>query len=180
MNQPINHCSREKLTMNKQTRLSRRRFLQGTAMLGAGAALAACTPAPPAPAGEATAAAPAAAEGARELWFEVASDAMNPLGLEAGSSIEGIFFEGGYGRAYIDHAADILRALHPDVEMSVSGIQRVGEPLRPRFIGGNPPDVIDNSGAGNLDTAALVAEDQLADLAPLMEAAALDTPGATF
>ncbi|MEZ4622746.1 MAG: hypothetical protein R2867_45610 [Caldilineaceae bacterium] len=33
--------------------------------------------------------------------------------------------------------------------MSVSGIQRVGDQLRPRFIGGNPPDVIDNSGAGN-------------------------------
>ena len=151
-------------------------------MLGAGAFLAACAPstAPSAPAAEATAPAAAEAAAPAELWFEVAEEAMNPLGLEPGVPVEGIFFEGGYGRAYIDHAADIFRALHPENEMTVAGIQRVGEQLRPRFIGGNPPDVIDNSGADNLDTAALVAEEQLADLAPLMAAAALDTAGSTF
>jgi N-acetylglucosamine transport system substrate-binding protein len=52
--------------------------------------------------------------------------------------------------------------------------------LQPRFIAGNPPDVIDNSGAGNIPLDSLVAEDQLADLAPLMEALSLDTPGKTF
>lgn len=168
--------------MKKQTQLSRRTFLRGSAMLGAGAVLAACAPtaAPAAPAAEATTAAPQAAAAAKELWFDVAPEAMNPLGLESGQPVEGIFFEGGYGRAYIDHAADIFRALHPENEISVSGIQRVGEQLRPRFIGGNPPDVIDNSGAGNLDTAGLVAEEQLADLAELMNAPALDTPGKTF
>ena len=167
--------------MKNQTPLSRRTFLQGSAVLGAGAVLAACAPSA-APAAEAPAAeAPAAAApAAKELWFEVAEEAMNPLGLEPGQPVEGIFFEGGYGRAYIDHAADIFRALHPENEISVAGIQRVGEQLRPRFIGGNPPDVIDNSGAGNLDTAALVAEGQLADLAELMNAPALDTPGKTF
>ena len=102
------------------------------------------------------------------------------MGLEAGTSVEGIFFEGGYGRGYIDNAADIFRALHPDNSMSVEGIQRVGEQLRPRFIGGNPPDVIDNSGAGNLDGPALVAEGELLDLAPLFAAPSLDTPGKTF
>ena len=114
------------------------------------------------------------------LPFEVAEEAMNPLGLEAGVPVEGVFFEGGLGRAYLDNAADIFRALHPDNPMSVEGIQRVGEVLQPRFIGGNPPDVIDNSGAGNLPIDALVAENQLADFAPLMEAAALDSPGMTF
>ncbi|MBN1287084.1 MAG: N-acetylglucosamine/diacetylchitobiose ABC transporter substrate-binding protein [Anaerolineae bacterium] len=115
-----------------------------------------------------------------ELPFEVAPDAVNPLGLEPGVPVEGVFFEGGFGRDYIDFAADIFRKLHPENEMSVEGIQRVGEVLRPRFIGGNPPDVIDNSGAGNLDNAALVADELLADLAPLMEAPALDTPDKTF
>jgi N-acetylglucosamine transport system substrate-binding protein len=148
-------------------------------MLGAGWALAACAApaAPSAPAAEATTA-PAAA--APTLAFEVAEEAANPLGLEAGASVEGIFFEGGFGRGYLDHAADIFRALHPDNPMTVEGIQRVGEQLRPRFIGGNPPDVIDNSGAGNLDRAALVAEGSLLDLAPLFAAPSLDTPGKTF
>lgn len=164
--------------INDRKTLNRRAFLKSTAILGAGAALAACTPAdaPTAPAAESAgeAAAP------MELPFEVAEGAMNPLGLEAGSPVEGVFFEGGFGRGYLDNAADIFRALHPENEMSVAGIQRVGEQLRPRFIGGNPPDVIDNSGAGLLDTAALVAEGQLADLQPLFDAPALDTPGKTF
>ena len=105
---------------------------------------------------------------------------MNPLNLKEGTSLEGIFFQGGFGRDYLDHAADIFRAVHPSNPMTVDGIQRVGEQLRPRFIGGNPPDVIDNSGAGNLDGAALVAEGELMDLAPLFAAASLDTPGKTF
>lgn len=169
--------------MKKQNPLSRRTFLKGSAMVGAGWALAACAPsaAPPAAAPAATTAPAAeAAAAAPALPFEVAADAMNPLGLEAGKSVEGIFFEGGFGRGYLDHAADLFRAVHPENPMTVEGIQRVGEQLRPRFIGGNPPDVIDNSGAGNLDTAALVAEGQLLDLAPLFAAVSLDTPGKTF
>ena len=114
------------------------------------------------------------------LPFDVAPEAMNPLGLEAGKPVEGVFFEGGFGRSYIDNAADIFRALHPENDMSVEGIQQVSEILRPRFISGNPPDVIDNSGAFHIPMDSLVADEQLADLAPLMEAPALDTPGKTF
>lgn len=146
--------------------LSRRHFLRNSAILGSGLMASPFLP--------------ALRAFAQDLPFDVAPEALDPLGVETGVTIEGVFFEGGYGRAYIDFAADIFRALHPETQMTVEGIQRVGEVLRPRFIAGNPPDVIDNSGAGNLDTAALVAEGQLLDLAPLMQAPALDTPGATF
>ncbi len=170
--------------MKEQSSLSRRTFLKGSAVLGAGWALAACAPTAvtpgEAPAAAATTAPAGEAAAAPALPFEVAEEAINPLGLEAGTSVDGVFFEGGFGRGYLDNAADIFRALHPENEMTVEGIQRVGEQLRPRFIGGNPPDVIDNSGAGNLDTAALVAEGQLMDLAPLLNAPSLDTPGKTF
>lgn len=170
--------------MTQRKTMTRRNFLKSTALMGASAALAACAPAaPPAAAPADTGAAAPAAEATAftpDLPFDVASDALNPLGLEPGVPVEGVFFEGGFGRGYLDNAADIFRALHPDNEMSVAGIQRVGEQLRPRFIGGDPPDVIDNSGAGNLDTAALVAEGQLLDLAPLFNAPSLDTPGKTF
>jgi N-acetylglucosamine transport system substrate-binding protein len=147
-------------------RISRRSFLKSSAALAAVAAGGHLLP--------------SIALGQDGLPFEVAEEAMNPLGLEAGKSVEGIFFEGGFGRSYIDNAADIFRALHPENEMTVEGIQRVQDVLQPRFIGGNPPDVIDNSGAGNIPMDALVADDQLADLAPLMEAPALDSPGMTF
>ena len=145
-------------------RLSRRDFLKSSTILAAGAIGSHLAPV-------------FAQDG---LPFEVVPEAVNPLGLEAGASVEGVFFEGGWGRSYIDNAADLFRALHPDNEMTVEGIQQVSEILRPRFIGGNPPDVIDNSGAFAIPIDALVADDQLADLTPLMEAPALDTPGKTF
>ncbi len=167
--------------MSTSSRLTRRGFLRGTAMLGASAFLAACAQAPAAPSAPAPAApAAATAAPAPSLWFDVAPEALNPLGLQPGTSVEGVFFQGGFGRGYLDYAADIFRALHPQNPMTVEGIQRVGDQLRPRFIGGNPPDVIDNSGAGNLDQAALVAEGELLDLAPLFAAPSLDTPGKTF
>lgn len=172
----------------KRTSLSRRSFLKSSALVGAGLALAACgapseSGAPSEPTAT-TAAAPAEATAAEapslDIPFEVAGDAVNPLGLEAGTSVEGVFFIGGYGRDFLDYAASVFQDLHPDNPITYDGIQRVGEQLRPRFVGGNPPDVIYNGGAGNLDTAALVTEDQLLDLAPLMNAPSLDTPGKTF
>ena len=114
------------------------------------------------------------------LPFEVAADAVNPLGLEAGAAVEGVFFEGGYGRGFLDNAADWFRALHPDNPLSVEGIQQISEILRPRFIGGNPPDVIYNGGAFSIPMDSLVADEQLADLNDLMAAPSLDAPGKTF
>ena len=73
------------------------------------------------------------------LPFEVAPEALNPLGLEAGANVDGVFFEGGFGRSYIDNAADIFRALHPENEMSVEGIQQVSRILRPRFMAATRP-----------------------------------------
>ena len=150
--------------MNK--RLSRRDFLKTSTALAASAVGSQLLP--------------MTALADSHLPFDVAPEAMNPLGLEAGKPVEGVFFEGGFGRSYIDNAADIFRALHPENGMSVEGIQQVSEILRPRFISGNPPDVIDNSGAFHIPMDSLVADEQLADLAPLMEAPALDTPGKTF
>jgi N-acetylglucosamine transport system substrate-binding protein len=148
------------------TSISRRKFLKSSAALAAAAAGSQFLP--------------WIASAQEGLPFEVAPEAVNPLGLEPGTAVEGVFFEGGFGRSYIDNAADIFRALHPENSMTVEGIQRVQEVLQPRFIAGNPPDVIDNSGAGNIPLDALVADDQLADLTPLMNAPALDSPGMTF
>jgi len=166
--------------MSQSREISRRNFLKYTAMASASAALAACAPGGSAPADTAAPAAAPADPASLELPFEIAADAINPLGVPDGTMAEGVFFQGGYGIDYIQNAADLFAAVHPGSEVSVEGIQGVGDKLRPRFIAGEPPDVIDNSGAGSLDTVALAAEGQLLDLAPLMNAAALDTPGKTF
>lgn len=110
-----------------------------------------------------------------------ASGATNPLGVDPAAPLDVVIFKGGYGDDYAINVNDSLYSvLYPEAEITYAGIQRLGEQLQPRFVDGNPPDVIDNSGAGNLDMAALVADEQLADLADLMGAVSFDTPDTTF
>jgi len=172
--------------MRTKRSVSRREFLRGAVVLGGGVVLASCAPPAPAPTATPAPAAPPPAPAVTgpldlpEFGIQVAAEAVDPLNIEKGITVDGVFFEGGYGADYIRYAAKIFEAVHPDVKVNVVGIQRVGDQLRPRFIAGNPPDVIDNSGAGNLDTVALAQEGQLLDLEELMRAPALDTPGKTF
>jgi N-acetylglucosamine transport system substrate-binding protein len=157
--------------------LSRRAFLKATALYGGaaatGAVLTGCGP-------TATPAAPAATPlPAPDLPFQVAPEAMNPFGLGA-AEVDGVFFEGGYGVEYLKNAAGWTKSLHPGVNVNVTGAQKVADLLRPRFVAGNPPDVVDSGNPRDLDLPALIAEDQIADLAELMDAPALDTPGKKF
>ena len=154
-------------------RLTRRDFLKASLAAGGVALLSACGPA----ATVAPTVAPPDTAAGLDLPFEISADAINPLGMQVPVTAEGVFFSGGFGNDYIQFAADLFAKVHPGSEVTVEPIQGVGEKLRPRFVGGNPPDVIDNSGAGNMDFGALVSEGQLMDPAPQMDAPSLDTPG---
>lgn len=116
---------------------------------------------------------------AEAIAFPIAPGAENPFGLAGNTTVEGVFFQGGYGIDYINRGADLLKGLHPGTQMSVSGVQGIGDRLRPRFIAGNPPDVVGNNGAGSLDPATLRLENQMADLSDLMAAPAINSPGKT-
>ncbi len=156
-------------------KLNRREFLKSSILAGGAVVLAACAPAatPTAMVEPTMAPVPAA-----DLGFTIAPGAENPFGL-SNVDVDGVFFAGGYGDDYIKNAASMMEKAYPGMKVGVQSGQRIGDILRPRFVGGNPPDVIDNSGAGNLDMAALVADGQVADLADLLNAPALDTPGKT-
>lgn len=111
----------------------------------------------------------------------LAQDAENPLGVDPSAPLDVVIFKGGFGDEYAIYVNENMYGkLFPDAEITYAGIQRLAEQLQPRFVAGSPPDVIDNSGAGSLDEAALVAEGQLADLSDLVAAPAFDTEGATF
>jgi N-acetylglucosamine transport system substrate-binding protein len=111
----------------------------------------------------------------------LAQNADNPLGVDPAAPLDVVIFKGGFGDDYAIYVNENMYSkLYPDAQITYAGIQRLGEQLQPRFVAGDPPDVIDNSGAGALDTAALVAEGQLADLADLMAAPSYDTEGKTF
>ena len=103
-----------------------------------------------------------------------------PLGVDPAAPLDVFIFKGGYGDDYAINVNTMYNKLFPDAKITYTGTQKLGAQLQPRFIDGSPPDVIDNSGADNLDNTALVAEGQLADLSDLMAAVSYDTEGSTF
>jgi N-acetylglucosamine transport system substrate-binding protein len=56
--------------------------------------------------------------------------------------LEVALFEGGYGLDIFKEIARELEKAHPEVVVNVWGNPRVMEQLRPRFIAGDPPDVV--------------------------------------
>ena len=75
--------------------------------------------------------------------------ATNPFGLGTTSSVEAVIFNGGYGYDYVKFAADQVKKQKgfSGVTIKVSPSTQIAQQLQPRFVGGTPPDLIDNSGA---------------------------------
>ena len=75
--------------------------------------------------------------------------ATNPFGLAKNSSVEAVIFNGGYGYDYVKFAADEVKKQKDfsGVTIKVAPSTQIAQQLQPRFVGGNPPDLIDNSGA---------------------------------
>jgi N-acetylglucosamine transport system substrate-binding protein len=105
-----------------------------------------------------------------------AKSADNPLGVKDDAPLEVVIFKGGYGDDYAKHAEDLYKQKYAKATIEHKGIQKVGEALQPRFVANTPPDVVDNTGAGRLDLAALVGTKQLTDLAELLDAPSFDDP----
>ncbi|MCZ0970569.1 N-acetylglucosamine/diacetylchitobiose ABC transporter substrate-binding protein [Streptomyces noursei] len=104
-----------------------------------------------------------------------ATSAKNPLGVKNGVSLEAFIFKGGLGDQYAkDAEADYNKTYGTTVKHT--GTQQIGPKLQPRFAGGNPPDLIDNSGADHLDMNTLSAQGQLQDLTALLDAPSMDDP----
>lgn len=150
--------------MNIQDKpLVRRDFLRGalaTAMvIPLGATLASC-----AGSGGGGTKGPAGATGA--------VSATNPFGMAEKSTVDAVVFNGGYGIDYAKFAAKIVEKEHAGSTVKVSPATKVAQELQPRFVGGNPPDVIDNSGAGLISIATILS--QLEDLTSVVEAKNLE------
>src|SRR5690348_11404949 len=90
-----------------------------------------------------------------------AQDAANPFSVADGSTVDAVIFNGGYGIDYVEFAANLMQKNHPKVTVKVSPSTQIAQELQPRFLGGNPPDLIDNSGAQQIGFASII--DQLAD-----------------
>src|SRR5690242_12560662 len=96
----------------------------------------------------------------------------NPFGMAANSTVEAVIFNGGYGFDYVTFAAGVLEKAQPGSKATVKPSTQIAQELQPRFVGGNPPDLIDNSGANAIGLNTIV--DQLEDLNDVFQAKNLE------
>jgi N-acetylglucosamine transport system substrate-binding protein len=101
-----------------------------------------------------------------------AVSAKNPFGLAADSTVDSVIFDGGYGVDYVEFAAKIVEKNHDGVTAKVASSTQISQELQPRFVGGNPPDLIDNSGAGLIGMNTIL--DSLEDLTDIVDAENLE------
>jgi N-acetylglucosamine transport system substrate-binding protein len=94
--------------------------------------------------------------------------ADNPFGVPKGSTVDAVIFNGGYGYDYVEFAAKEAKKKLPDVTLKVSPSTQISQELQPRFAGGDPPDLIDNSGSGAMTFTQI--KDQLSELTDLVDA----------
>ncbi|WP_344753543.1 N-acetylglucosamine/diacetylchitobiose ABC transporter substrate-binding protein [Gryllotalpicola koreensis] len=138
-------------------RLNRRTFVRGalatTVFLPLAGALASCA----APSG-----------GGDNSSKSGSKSAKNPFGLADTATVEAVIFNGGYGYDYVSFAAQQAKKQFPKATFKVSPSTQIAQQLQPRFVGGNPPDLIDNSGAGNIGFNTIL--DQLSTLDDVFEA----------
>ncbi|MGV9786645.1 N-acetylglucosamine/diacetylchitobiose ABC transporter substrate-binding protein [Streptomyces sp. NPDC003435] len=102
--------------------------------------------------------------------------AKNPLGVNDSAKLEFVLFDGGFGKEYAEDAVKLYKKDFPEAEVKFSATQKIQSTLQPRFNQGTPPDLIDNSGAEQMDMGVLVGKMQLADLTPLLDAPSYDDP----
>ncbi|WP_432828279.1 N-acetylglucosamine/diacetylchitobiose ABC transporter substrate-binding protein [Dactylosporangium sp. CA-092794] len=106
-----------------------------------------------------------------------AVSATNPLGAPEDQPINVIIFNGGYGDKYAtDVHEPLYKKAHPKSEVKHQSSQAISTLVQPLISGGNAPEFVNNSGEKSMDFGALVADGQLADLTPLLDAPSVDDP----
>jgi N-acetylglucosamine transport system substrate-binding protein len=102
---------------------------------------------------------------------------QNPLGVPTDSPLEVYIFNGGFGDAYAtDVHEPIYAKKYPKAKINHKAEVDIAGALQSRFVGGNPPDFVNNSGDGQIPLGQLVSDKQLYDLTDLYEAPSWDDP----
>ncbi|MFE5190753.1 N-acetylglucosamine/diacetylchitobiose ABC transporter substrate-binding protein [Streptomyces sp. NPDC056628] len=99
----------------------------------------------------------------------------NPFGVKDGSKLDVVIFKGGYGDDYAK-AWEAGFKKKWGVTSVHTGTQEITGKLQPRFNAGNPPDIVDDSGAQQIPIDVLYKNGQLVDLAVVLDAPSVDDP----
>ena len=95
-----------------------------------------------------------------------AKSAKNPFGVKQKSTVQAAIFNGGYGTDYVDFAAAVMAKQSLGVKATVQPITNIAQSLQPKFVAGNPPDLIDNSGANAIGISTI--RSQLSELSDVI------------
>ncbi|WP_370385125.1 N-acetylglucosamine/diacetylchitobiose ABC transporter substrate-binding protein [Catenulispora sp. GAS73] len=102
------------------------------------------------------------------------TSAGNPFGVKADAPLDVYVFKGGYGDDYAKAFEAMYTAKFPAAKVTHTGAQDITGDLQPRFNAGNPPDLIDDSGAKQLKLDVLHTNGQLTNLDQLLDAPSID------
>lgn len=145
----------------KPTRVDRRGFLRRAALFGAAVGspglLAAC-----------------ATSGSGEPTDTTPKGELDPK-----APLDVVIFKGGFSDEYGKYFESMYAREYPDAEITHSGIRDITKNLQTRFTSGSPPDVVNNSGDGAMDTIALIEESQVAQIGDVLKRESWDIPGKT-
>ncbi|MFI0235210.1 N-acetylglucosamine/diacetylchitobiose ABC transporter substrate-binding protein [Streptomyces sp. NPDC016845] len=94
--------------------------------------------------------------------------AKNPFGVAENSKVDAAIFDGGYGTDYVEYTNTVVGGQVKGLKVQVKPVVDIAPELQPRFVGGNPPDLIDNSGEDQIGFLGIL--DQLEELDDVLEA----------
>lgn len=114
-------------------------------------------------------------EGAQDVTLRSGKSSGTAATGPAKGTLEVAAFQGGYGIDFYQQAAKDYAEAHPGVTIKVEGNPRIWEQLRPRLVGGTPPDLM-FPGWG-MDHWALAEEESLEPLDAALDGPAEDGKG---
>jgi N-acetylglucosamine transport system substrate-binding protein len=118
-----------------------------------------------------------ATSGGGQEQTEGEKTADNPLGVPTDQPLEIYIFNGGFGDKYATGIHEPMYSKkYPDAKINHKAEVDIAGALQSRFVGGNPPDFVNDSGDGQIPLGQLVSDDQLYDLTDLFEAPSWDDP----
>lgn len=98
------------------------------------------------------------------------TDEPKPEEPKVTGDLEIQYFVGGYGDGWWKEVIGEFKKKYPDVNIKESAGSQINEQMKPRWIQGNPPDVVYIDGAGSNETQ-MVLDDQLMDITDWVKAA---------
>ncbi|MBO8185478.1 N-acetylglucosamine/diacetylchitobiose ABC transporter substrate-binding protein [Streptomyces spirodelae] len=102
--------------------------------------------------------------------------AENPLSVKKDAALQVYVFNGGYDDKYARFVSDMYEKQYPKAELDQKKTERIATQVQPRIIKGDPPDVVNNSGAEMMSISKLVKNKQVSDVTELLDAPSWDDP----